>query len=182
MWMLSSHGCLGMHRQQPSQPPGPRQRRSPLCSGKVSQWCSITASTAVPSHPRSAVIMRSAGARCASLLGWMAGHWRFGIIGSPTDSLVGAERLAGVLEVLQARRARSIEVVEGDYTHDSGGPALDRLFALMKPRPSAVIAANDAMAIGAIDRAVELGIRVPRGPFGWSDSTARRRPTGPLIS
>lgn len=32
----------------------------------------------------------------------------------------------------------------------------------MKPRPSAVIAANDAMAIGAIDRAVQLGIRVPR--------------------
>jgi DNA-binding LacI/PurR family transcriptional regulator len=90
------------------------------------------------------------------------GHKRFGIIGSPTDSLVGTERLAGVLDVLRMRGARAVKIVEGDYTHASGGPALDRLFASMKPRPSAVIAANDAMAIGAIDRALELGIRVPR--------------------
>jgi DNA-binding LacI/PurR family transcriptional regulator len=101
------------------------------------------------------------GRTLASLL-MDGGHWRFGIIGSPTDSLVGSERLAGVLEVLHARKARAIEITEGDYTHGSGGPALDILFARMKPRPSAIIAANDAMAIGAIDRAVELGIRVPR--------------------
>jgi DNA-binding LacI/PurR family transcriptional regulator len=90
------------------------------------------------------------------------GHRRFGIIGSPADSLVGIERIAGVMEVLDARGARAAEIVEGDYTHESGGPALDRLFARMKPRPSAIIAANDAMAIGAIDRASQLGIRVPR--------------------
>ena len=101
------------------------------------------------------------GRTLASLL-MDGGHWRFGIIGSPSDSLVGSERLAGVLEVLHARNARAIEIVEGDYTHGSGGPALDALFARMKPKPSAIIAANDAMAIGAIDRAVELGIRVPR--------------------
>ncbi len=101
------------------------------------------------------------GRTLASLL-MDGGHWRFGIIGSPADSLVGSERLAGVLEVLRARKARAIEIAQGDYTHGSGGPALDELFARMKPRPSAIIAANDAMAIGAIDRAVELGIRVPR--------------------
>jgi DNA-binding LacI/PurR family transcriptional regulator len=123
------------------------------------------------------------GRTVASLL-MDGGHWRFGIIGSPTDSLVGAERLAGVLEVLQARRARSIEVVEGDYTHDSGGPALDRLFALMKPRPSAVIAANDAMAIGAIDRAVELGIRVPRdlSVVGFDGTQAANWPSHQLTT
>lgn len=100
--------------------------------------------------------------RTLAILMTKAGHRRFGIIGSPTDSLVGAERLAGVLDVLRARGARGFEVVEGDYTHSSGGPALDTLFARMKPRPSAVIAANDAMAIGALDRALELGVRVPR--------------------
>jgi DNA-binding LacI/PurR family transcriptional regulator len=90
------------------------------------------------------------------------GHRRFGIIGSPSDSLVGEERIAGVLQVLRERGARAAEIVEGDYTHESGGPALDQLFARIKPRPSAIIAANDAMAIGAVDRAVELGVRVPR--------------------
>ena len=90
------------------------------------------------------------------------GHRRFGIIGSPTDSPVGEERIQGVLEVLRARHAPPPEIVEGDYTYNSGGPGLDDLFARMKPRPSAVIAANDAMAIGALDRATDLGIRVPR--------------------
>lgn len=104
-------------------------------------------------------------AQCGRMLASMltnGGHRRFGIIGSPTDSLVGAERISGVMEVLRARGARAVEFVEGDYTHASGGPAIDRLFERMKPRPSAIIAANDAMAIGAIDRAVQLGIRVPR--------------------
>ena len=104
-------------------------------------------------------------AQCGRMLASMlmsGGHRRFGIIGAPTDSLVGVERVSGVLEVLSARGARAVEIAEGDYTHESGGPALDRLFERMKPRPSAIIAANDAMAIGAIDRAVELGIRVPR--------------------
>lgn len=104
-------------------------------------------------------------AQCGRMLASMlmnGGHRRFGIIGSPTDSLVGAERVAGALEILRARGARAVEIAEGDYTHNSGGPALDRLFERMKPRPSAIIAANDAMAIGAIDRAAQLGIRVPR--------------------
>ena len=35
-------------------------------------------------------------------------------------------------------------------------------FARMKPRPSAIIAANDAMAIGALDRARALQVRIPR--------------------
>jgi len=89
-------------------------------------------------------------------------HRRFGIISSPSDSPVGEERIKGVLEVLRARGALAAEIVQGDYSHGSGGPALDELFKRMKPRPSAVIAANDAMAIGALDRAVQLGVRVPR--------------------
>jgi DNA-binding LacI/PurR family transcriptional regulator len=90
------------------------------------------------------------------------GHRRFGIIAAPSDSLVGEERVAGVMEILRHHRRRAVEVVQGNYTHSSGGPALDLLFKRMKPRPSAIIAINDAMAIGAIDRALELGIRVPR--------------------
>jgi DNA-binding LacI/PurR family transcriptional regulator len=104
-------------------------------------------------------------AQCGRTLASMlmdGGHWRFGIITSPKDSLVGRERLAGVMEVLRGRGARAVETAPGDYTYGSGGPALDQLLQRMKPRPSAVIAANDAMAIGAIDRAAALGIRIPR--------------------
>ena len=91
-----------------------------------------------------------------------AGHRRFGIIASPDDSLVGVERAAGAMQTLKRSRALTIEVEAGDYSYASGATALDALFARMKPRPSAVIAMNDAMAIGALDRARHLQIRIPR--------------------
>ena len=90
------------------------------------------------------------------------GHRRFGVIASPDDSLVGVERAAGAIATLQRSRALSIEVERGDYSYASGAAALDALFARMKPRPSAIIAVNDAMAIGALDRARDLQVRVPR--------------------
>lgn len=90
------------------------------------------------------------------------GHRRFGVIASPEDSLVGVERAAGAIQTLRRSRALTIEVECGDYSYASGATALDALFARMKPRPSAIIAVNDAMAIGALDRARDLQIRIPR--------------------
>lgn len=90
------------------------------------------------------------------------GHRRFGIIASPDDSLVGVERVAGAVSTFRRGRALAVEIVAGDYSYASGAAALDVLFARMKPRPSAVIAVNDAMAIGALDRARDLAVRVPR--------------------
>lgn len=91
-----------------------------------------------------------------------AGHRRFGIISSPSDSLVGRERVAGAIEALEERRAREIIVEPGDFSYESGQDALDRIFAQVPRRPTAIIAANDAMAIGAMERARSLDIRVPR--------------------
>lgn len=91
-----------------------------------------------------------------------AGHRRFGVIAGPGDSFVSRERLRGALEALVKPRILSLEVVDGDYGYESGIAALNALFARMKPRPSAVIAMNDAMAIGALDRARELRVRIPR--------------------
>ena len=101
------------------------------------------------------------GLELASLL-LQGGHRRFGLIASPDDSLVGVERLAGALQTLRKSRALAVEVESGDYSYASGAAALDALFARMKPKPSAIIAMNDAMAIGALDRARALQIRIPR--------------------
>lgn len=90
------------------------------------------------------------------------GHRRFGVISGPGDSFVNRERLAGALEALVKPRVLAVEVVEGDYGYETGAEALDALFARMKPRPSAVIAMNDAMALGALDRARALQVRIPR--------------------
>lgn len=91
-----------------------------------------------------------------------AGHRRFGIISSPDDSLVGRERVAGALEALEQSRAKEIIIEPGDFSYESGQDALDRIFARVPRRPTAIIAANDAMAIGAMERARALDIRVPR--------------------
>lgn len=91
-----------------------------------------------------------------------AGHRRFGIITSPADSLVGRERVAGAIEALEEGHAREIILEAGDFSYESGQYALDRIFARTPRRPTAIIAANDAMAIGAMERARSLDIRVPR--------------------
>lgn len=101
------------------------------------------------------------GHALASLL-LEGGHRRFGIIASPDDSLVGVERAAGAIQALQRGRTLAVEVEPGDYSYASGAAALDALFARMKPKPSAIIAMNDAMAIGALDRARDLQVRIPR--------------------
>jgi DNA-binding LacI/PurR family transcriptional regulator len=118
---------------------------------------------AVPLYPVDSVSCDHAA--CGRLLANLllaGGHRRFGLIASPADSPVGTERIRGALETLRYGHARSIEVETGDYSYASGARAVDAFFKRMKPKPSAIIGANDAMAIGALDRARELQSRVPR--------------------
>ena len=111
-----------------------------------------------------------------------AGHRRFGIIA--VSGLVGVERAAGAVDTLRKGRALTIETVRGNYSYASGAAALDELFARMKPRPSAIIAVNDAMAIGALDRARALQVRVPRdlSVVGIDGTQAARLPSYELTT
>ncbi len=51
-------------------------------------------------------------------------------------------------------------VVRGDWTRQGGCLAMQQLLALKTP-PSAVFCANDLMAIGAMDAARQVGLRIP---------------------
>jgi LacI family transcriptional regulator len=51
-------------------------------------------------------------------------------------------------------------IVPGSFDFDSGSSAMKRLLALA-PRPTAVFAANDPMAVGAIFACRDAGLRVP---------------------
>jgi len=55
---------------------------------------------------------------------------------------------------------QSIQVVDGDFTEESGVAGANRLLAT-ENRPSAIFAANDLTAAGTLDRAEDLGLRVP---------------------
>lgn len=59
-----------------------------------------------------------------------------------------------------SRQRATLSVVETNYDFDSGGDAFEELMALT-PRPTAVICGNDILAVGAIQRARAMGIKVP---------------------
>lgn len=91
------------------------------------------------------------------------GHSRVGFIGQNTYRMVGSqERLDGYKQALEAKLIpfeRDL-VVNGDFTMESGFQGTLQLFKNQRP-PSAIFAANDQMAMGAIKAANFLGLKVP---------------------
>jgi DNA-binding LacI/PurR family transcriptional regulator len=91
-----------------------------------------------------------------------AGHRSFGIVSGPQDSVVSAERTQGAIERLGELGIKSITVVPGNYSYDSGVEGLKLLQARLGRLPEAVICANDVMALGCMDAArFDLRLKVP---------------------
>ncbi|MFT4198331.1 MAG: LacI family DNA-binding transcriptional regulator [Pseudoxanthomonas sp.] len=112
---------------------------------------------------RIGVVVDEFGAVCAMVEHLVAlGHRRIAhITGHPAHGASGW-RLAGYREGLRrAGIAFAPELVaEGEFSHESGHAAAARLLALGE-RPSAIFAANDDMAAGAIAAICEAGLSVP---------------------
>jgi LacI family transcriptional regulator len=108
-------------------------------------------------HPRLA-IDNHAGAfqMTAHLLA--AGHRRIAFIAGPPGNIEAAQRLAGYREALAEHGAAPGQVVQGDFTEQSGMEAAKLLAAVM---PDAIFAANDMMAIGCLQGLRGLGRKVP---------------------
>lgn len=90
------------------------------------------------------------------------GHHRIATITGPQRTWPGAERLTGFRAALAGAGVALPEqyVVEGDFYLDGGQAAMRRLLALAEP-PTAVFAAGDEMAIGAMLAITAAGLRVP---------------------
>jgi len=90
------------------------------------------------------------------------GHRRIGYINGPSGWFASCERLIGYKEALFAHGIPFIpELVQtGDWEVQSGYPAAQRLLSLSKP-PTAIFAANDLMALGAIYAIQKAGLNVP---------------------
>ena len=93
------------------------------------------------------------------------GHRRVGIIAGPPNLWTAGQRMAGYREALAAVGIDpdTVPVVAGDYQQESGYAAA-RVLLSGKPgeRPTALICANDLMAIGAMLYCREIGLDVPR--------------------
>ena len=111
----------------------------------------------LPGHARF-VVDNFGGAQAMTRHLAAAGRKRIAFVGGPQGNHEALERLRGYRAGLRAK-AREI-ILDGDFTQESGWSAGRRL-AQMKPRPDAIFAANDMMAIGCMAALAEAGLRVP---------------------
>ena len=113
------------------------------------------------------------------------GHRRIAIITGAPRNVDGHERLLGYRAALRAasiERNASYEA-HGRFTEDSGYQAARALLGI-RPRPTAIFAANDSMAIGALSALREAGVEVPDdiAVAGFDDITIARYLNPPLTS
>jgi LacI family transcriptional regulator len=90
------------------------------------------------------------------------GHRRIGFISGRPDLQSAQQRVQGYGDALcQAGIALNPDLIAvGDFTTQTGRHCARRLLSLPQ-RPTAIFAANDQSAIGAIEAACEVGLRIP---------------------
>jgi LacI family repressor for deo operon, udp, cdd, tsx, nupC, and nupG len=124
----------------------------------------VAACEAIPRAriPQVEIQNREASAAVAALLRQL-GHRRFAYISGPRGNILEKQRLAGFRKGLADASAAgaSLALFDGDFTFRAGAEAARR-FVAMRPRPTAVYAANDEMAIGFLKTVHAAGIQVPR--------------------
>ena len=90
------------------------------------------------------------------------GHRRIACIAGPSSITPSAERIIGYQRALQEAGISYDEtlVLRGDY-HAQSGMELTHSILKMNPRPTAIFALNDLMALGVLRAAAEAGCSVP---------------------
>lgn len=120
---------------------------------------------------------RSAVAAMAEYL-VVLGHRRIGYVAGPEGRKSTRERLEGFCEALAKHGYTPGEdmIVRGDYSFESG-TRCGRALLGMSPRPTAIFASNDEMAVGVIYAAQDLGLKVPEdvSVAGFDDSALATR-------
>jgi LacI family transcriptional regulator len=113
------------------------------------------------------------------------GHRRIATITGPPRMTSTRDRRDGYEDALR-EAALPIDpalVAEGDYTEASGRRAMARILDLAPP-PTAVFAANDEMAVGALRAAAETGFTVPDdvAVVGFDDGPVAEATEPPLTT
>ncbi len=89
------------------------------------------------------------------------GHKNVAFIGGPASNFDAQQREKGYRAAMMALGPKaSVNVIPGNFTEESGYAAARELLT-QKTRPRAVFAANDMMAVGALNAFKEAGLKVP---------------------
>ena len=93
-----------------------------------------------------------------------AGHRHIAVISGLAHTPPVLLRLKGIQKAFDEAGLTldSKLIYNGDWERDSGYRCMKDLLKHSNPRPTAVFAMNDLMAIGAIDAILEAGLRVPQ--------------------
>lgn len=178
IWRYQVDGAIVAARLSPEQVRAFDQAKTPL----------LLYNRQVSDAPVASVMCESGPGESMLVDGMVAAGIRdFGVIGGPRDSTVGEARVTGAVERLAAAGITDVPIDRGDFSYDSGRAAAQRL--LQMRRLGAIIAANDVMALGAMDAArLDFNLAVPRelsvvgfdgvAPARWSsyDLTTVRQP------
>ncbi len=113
------------------------------------------------------------------------GHRRIAHVKGAPGNYDAWERLLGYRDAMRSFSQEETEEIEleGDFSEESGDRA-GREILRMSPRPTAVFAANDAMAIGLLHAFQKAGVRVPEdvAVTGFDDIPIARFLTPPLTT
>lgn len=112
-----------------------------------------------------------------------AGQQRLAFISGPADHLAARARRDGFECAVAAAPGTTALIGEGDFFLASGEREAERLLRAAM-RPTALLAANDSMAVGALRAAAKLGLAVPQdlAITGFDDSTIAGLTTPALTS
>jgi len=113
------------------------------------------------------------------------GHEHIAFISGPAHLKTATARRAAFQECIReiGLRITPALLLDGDHTMEAGVRAMSTL-AAMADRPSAVVCSNDMTAIGAMRKAFELGLDIPRdlSVIGFDDIRWARFMTPPLTT
>ena len=112
------------------------------------------------------------------------GHRRIGHVGGPTVTSSGARRAEGFRKALRVRGLEPGPTAEAQgFTIDAGREAAPPVLG-DATRPSAIVAANDLVALGVLDAAGAMGLSCPEdlSVIGFNDMAFIERLSPPLTS
>lgn len=113
------------------------------------------------------------------------GHTRIACIAGPSSITPSAERIIGYRNALEEAGILYDEalVLRGDY-HAQSGMDITNSILSMNPRPTAIFALNDLMALGALRAAAEADCSVPEdlAVVGYDDLEIARFTNPPLTT
>ncbi|MBB5138798.1 DNA-binding LacI/PurR family transcriptional regulator [Thermocatellispora tengchongensis] len=113
----------------------------------------------------------------------LAGRRAIAAIGGPPGLPGACDRLEGFLQTLAKAGMTNVPVAYGDFTHASGGHAMQWLLGRI-PHLDAVFAGSDTMAAAAIQTLKRAGRRVPDdvAVIGYDDAPIARHTNPPLTT